>query len=430
MDSEFSNKPNVLVVDDEPSIRKVFTLVLQDMANVITAAEGFEALAKLREQRPEIALLDIRMPGMSGLELLKKIREIDQDIQIIMVTGVKELETAVESIKLGAYHYITKPFDVDELRSLVQEVLVLRRSCFSLKENNLSYENLILRGESLEFRKIIEEIEKNSQLDTNLLILGEPGTEKELVAYEIHSRSSRKNSRLLKISLTEENFSGSSQKFKDNLFAKTKLTSAGTVVLEGVEELNPDSQNLLFEVLTEEPRPNVRFITLTSADLKSLVEGGSLREDLFYLLSMVTIRVPALRERKQDLPILIKEYLAKYFLDFNKEISGLSGEVGELFLRYNWPGNLEELAATLKILVLGSCERLITLGELPLNFLLNLKAEEGEWLKTAKMNEPDLLDRFKRIFTQKTCQHFEGDVQKTSQFLGIGLDEVNQILKK
>lgn len=425
-----SVKPNVLVVDDEASIRKVFSLVLQDICLVTVASDGLEALTKLKEKKFDVVLLDIRLPGMSGMEVLKSIKEYDKEIQIIMVTGVKEIDAAVESIKLGAYNYITKPFDVDELRSLVQEVLVLKKSIFYLKEGSFFTKEFFLKGESVKFKKLVEEIEKLAGLNTNVLILGEPGTEKDAVAFEVHSQSSRKTSQIIKISLPLLGPENSEASFKEDMLSKIKMATGGTVIFEGVENLSLKLQEALFEALIEEPRGDVRFFSFSNLNLKILVEKSNFREDLYYLLSVSTITIPPLRERPEDIGLLLQEYSAKFISSFNKELAGFSGKAKELFLRYPWPGNLEELAAIIKMLVLqAKKEEIISLGQIPFVFLKSIKKEERTWLDEEGINWRALDGKFKKLFLEKALKYFDGDREKVVQQLMIEESEIEKLLK-
>jgi two-component system response regulator AtoC len=427
MTSQEIVKPSVLVVDDEPSIRKVFSLVLQDICQVITAAEGGEVMAKIKENKVDVVLLDIRLPGVDGVELLRRIKEFDQQVQVIMVTGVKELDMAVKTIKLGAYHYITKPFDVDELRMLVQEVLALKKDLFTLQEYSFFFKETLLKGQSVKFKKLTEEITRLAGSAGNILISGEVGTEKEEVAWEICQKNAGGSLRQpIQISLFPGGPELNELRITEVIFPRLRMAAGGAVILKGVEFLSPQLQKSFFDFLTTEPRPEVRIFTLADVDLKKEVEAGRFREDLFYMLSLSQITIPPLRERKEDIELLFEEYLKKYNFLYNKKITRLSGTVRKLLQAYFWPGNLYEMAALVEnLILLGSGEE-IFLYQLPLQFWVYLTDEQ---LAQEGLPRDYLRHLFKKFFVGSVLHSKGGDLSKAGQSLGLVAEEIKRILK-
>ncbi len=353
----------ILIVDDELSMREFLAILLENEGHTpIEAASGAEALEIVEKQDIDLVISDIRMPEMSGLDLLTRVKAIDSTIPFIMITAYASPEDAVVAMKGGAYDYITKPFKVDEIKNIVQGALKAPSPTATPPLAGTAYCGII--GCSTEMRKIFEIIERIAPTQASVLIYGESGTGKELVARAIHQKSKAAahpfvpiNCSAIPEGLVESelfghvkgSFTGATAP-KQGLF---KLADNGSIFLDEIGELPPFIQTKLLRVLqereflpvggTEPVKVNVRIISATNRDLEQEVVEGRFREDLFYRLAVVPIRVPPLRERKDDIPLLVEHFLEKYCRQFDKSIDGVSSYAMEVLMEYDFPGNVREL---------------------------------------------------------------------------------------
>ncbi|NOX24853.1 MAG: sigma-54-dependent Fis family transcriptional regulator [Deltaproteobacteria bacterium] len=352
----------ILVIDDELSMREFLQILLEKEGyEAAVAASANAALKALAEDDFDLIISDIRMPGMSGLDFLEQIRAGGRAVPLILITAYASPEDAVSAMKGGAYDYITKPFNVDEIKQIVRSALMDTRA--SAPPSGVeSFQNII--GQSPAMLKIFDLIKRIAPTHANILIQGESGTGKELVAQAIHKLSKAAGHRFVPIicnaipeSLFESEvfghakgaFTGATTD-KGGLFAEA---DKGSVFLDEVGELTPLIQTKLLRVIQErEFKPvgsphvvkiNVRVITATNRDLEQEVIAGRFREDLFYRLAVVPIRVPPLRERKGDVPLLVRHFLRKYAKLFAKNINELSSYAMEVLMNYDFPGNVREL---------------------------------------------------------------------------------------
>jgi len=393
----------ILVVDDELSIRESFSLILEGKYKLFLAASGEAALKTTADQKIDLVYLDIRMPGLNGLETLKRIKEIDASVEVIMVTAVNDVQKASEAVKLGARDYIVKPFDVDAILKLTE--MVLRRK--SLQREGKEAPQLIGQNEKMiEITKIIEKI---ASKDLRVLILGEPGTEKEMVAELIHAGSPRAASPFRVYDLSAQL---SPSEIRTNLFGMGKGST--TIELEKISGL------------FEEARGGTVFlnhIEYLPADLAAfqsvearLIAGSNLAEfpeksrESFDFFSEVLINLPPLRERTSDLPLLIKYYLDKFSEKYGKEGMEISPEAEELFSNYAWPGNTRQLESLLERLVITAPAAKINATDLPLDLLLKSPGAPGS----------DYLSAFEKDYIRKVFDSTGRDQEKTSALLGIG----------
>ena len=358
---------HILIIDDELSMREFMKILLEKEGHsVSTAAKATDALALMQEADIDLVISDIKMPGVSGLQFLSQIRDLGHNTPVILITAYASPEDAVMAMKGGAYDYITKPFNVDEIKSVIKSAI---NSSISGKAAQTSdsphwepFASII--GQSPEMVKIFDVIHRIAPTHANVLIHGESGTGKELVAKAIHDRSKVSTNNFVPIicsaipeSLFESevfghvkgSFTGASHD-KDGLFLEA---NNGSVFLDEIGELSPMTQTKLLRVLQErELKPvggnknikiNVRVISATNKDLEQEIISGNFREDLFYRLAVVPIRVPPLRERKGDVPLLINHFLKKYSKLFDKKITELSSYAMEVLMNYDFPGNVREL---------------------------------------------------------------------------------------
>ena len=366
--------PRILVVDDERSMRELLAIVLRREGYEVLLAENGRAAIDLLEREPvDLLISDIKMPDLSGVDVLRAAKKIDQDILGIMITAFASTETAVEAMRLGACDYLSKPFDVDLLKMKVREKIENRQ----LKQENLllkrtlglshQFSNIIGRSEPmLEVFKMIETI---ARTNSTILLTGESGTGKGLVAQAIHFHSLRRDKPMVSLNcgampenlLESELFGhmrGAFTGADSNKKGLLEVAERGTVFLDEIGEMSAVMQVKLLRVLQErrfrrvggleELQADIRVVAATNQDLTRLIAEGRFREDLFYRINVIPIHLPPLRDRREDVPLLAQHFLAKYSEQMGKEVSGVSHEALELMMRYDWPGNIRELENTIE----------------------------------------------------------------------------------
>lgn len=353
----------ILVVDDERSMRDFLKILLtKEGHQVATAPNGEEGLEFLQNSRCDLVITDIRMPGMDGLELLEAIKEDSPDLPVIMITAFASPNDAVQAMKHGAFDYISKPFNVDEIKSVVESA-IKKGSGESDHDRSIdTFPGII--GQSREMVKIFDMIKRVAPTPANVLIYGESGTGKELVAQAIHTHSHVADNSFIPITcsaipeelMESELFGHVKGSFTGAISDKRGLFQVadnGTAFLDEIGELTPIIQTKLLRVLQEREikpvggnqiqRINVRIIAATNRILEDEIKAGRFREDLFYRLAVVPIRVPPLRERKSDVPLLVNHFLKKYSNLLNKEVREISSYAMQVLMSYNFPGNVREL---------------------------------------------------------------------------------------
>lgn len=373
----------ILVVDDELGVRdSLYNWFREDGYQVGTAEDAKEALNKLQQTSWDIVLLDIKMPGVDGMELQKRIKQIDSNIIIIMITAYASVDTAVQALKEGAFDYITKPFDPDDMSHLIRNAVVQRK---------LAAENIQLRqkidalskfdeivGESPAMKRVFELVYTVAQTDATVVIHGESGTGKELVARAIHSNSPRRYFPIIPVNcgalpegiLESELFGHEKGAFTGAQYrrkGKLEMADGGTLFLDEIGNIGIKTQMDLLRVLETKQFTRLggnqviavdfRVICATNQNLEKSVEEGSFREDLYYRINVFSIYLPPLREHRSDIPLLAKHFLQKYALAMNKQITEISPEAMDLLVRYNWPGNVRELE--------NAIERAMVIGKPP-----------------------------------------------------------------
>jgi DNA-binding NtrC family response regulator len=383
-------KKRILLVDDEAGIRASLKVVLEPVYDTLSASSAQEGLDLFRRESPHLVLLDVIMPGMDGLTLLKTIRDEDARIPVIMLTGTKTVKTAVEAMKLGAADYLSKPFDVEELRLIVakaletgeleQEVLQLRAQV----ARRYSFHNLI--GKSPAMQEIYSKIEQVADTKTTVLITGESGTGKELVARALHYNSSRRdrpfialNSAALPETLIESELfgheKGSFTDAQSRRIGQFELAHGGTLFLDEIGDLSPATQAKLLRVLQEREftrvggtqpiKVDVRIITATNKRLDELVKREVFREDLYYRINVLVLHLPPLRERREDIPLLAQHILAKRTEGEGRPPQEFTKDALEILTAYAWPGNVRELENIVEQALIWSRGRPIEREHLP-----------------------------------------------------------------
>lgn len=418
----------ILIVDDEESFRHMLSVILRkEKYEVETASNGEEALQKISESPFDQILCDIRMPQMDGLEFLKEAQKAGVESTIIMMSAYGTIDTAIEAMKLGAYDYISKPFKTDEIiltlrkaeerEQLRKENQLLRREV----QREYSFENIVSKNPKM--KEIFEVIKKVAPYKSTILIMGESGTGKELVARALHYNSDRSKKPFIAVNcgaipenlLESELFGHAKGAFTDAIRTKRGLfeeADGGTLFLDEIGELPPPLQVKILRVLQEgeirrvgESKPikvDVRIISATVKDLAREVNEGRFRDDLFYRLNVLPIHIPPLRERKEDIPLLIDHFLKKFSQSTNKKVSGIDSKALEALMNYRWSGNVRELENTIERAVVLADGENILLENLPPEIreyreeersILPVVEEEYSIKKASKILETNLIKK-------------------------------------
>lgn len=430
-------KPTILIVDDETSIREAFLMVLQGEYNVLVAASGEAALKRIVDEKVDLVFLDIRMPGMDGIETLKRIKSLDDTIEVVMVTAVNDVQKARYSIELGANNYIVKPFDVDQIletakrlshKKILQEDLRCARE--RAKKELIGTE---LIGSSKAVKSAQKMIASFSQKDNSVLIVGENGSEKDIIANLLHRNSSRIQMPYKSIDLSNSHNDILSQ----ILFGEGKGDSVselekkgglledcggGTLVINHIENASQENQELFCELLTKKELRrvgsmssiaiDVRIIFTSTKDIKVLADEGSFNKKLFNLFNHSIIAIPPLRERPEDI-IQISNSLVEYFNSlYDKNIQELSPDIHRIFLEYSWPGNFTELSGILESIFLSGTVESIGIKDLPFFILMNSSERRS-------INSSELEENFEKKFIQAILERSNQDLQSASHLLDI-----------
>ncbi len=441
----------VLIIDDEPAHRLMVRVVLGDAGfKVLEADNGSTGLNLLRSKQVDAILLDMRMPGMNGLEVLQRLQEQGTFPPVIMLTAFGNVGSAVEAMKSGAFHYLTKPADNDELLAVIQKAVEHSRLALEnreLKKQIGQMRETRIIGDSAAIRRVVELIEQVGPSEANVLILGESGTGKELAAQLLHDRSLRAKGPLIKVncaalpeSLLESElfgyirgaFTGAAQD-KPGRF---QLASGGTLFLDEIGELPLTLQAKILRALQErivEPlggvapvNVDVRFIAATNRDLPAMIAAGTFREDLYYRLNVLEIRIPPLRERPEDIPLLVDFLLAKLGRKNSKPIRSVSREFLDALGRHEWRGNVRELENVLERSLILCRGDILDLRDLP----EHLQHKERPLLEPSLhvLNSP--LELAERQALEETLRKCHGHRERTAQALGISRRTLQYRLKK
>jgi DNA-binding NtrC family response regulator len=388
----------ILVVDDELSVRDSLRMIFKKDCQVITAGNAKEAWEKILSEEPDLIFLDILMPQKDGMEMLKEIRESHPFIPVIMLTATKTVKTAVEAMKLGAQDYITKPFDVEELKIIADKALESRdlkaenRRLQTAIEERYRFDNII--GKSKEMRDIYGTIRQIAERNSTVLIYGESGTGKELVARAIHYNSPRKNKSFVAVNcaaipetlIESELFGHEKGAFTDaqnRRIGHFELAHQGTLFLDEVSELSLPTQAKILRALQEREfarvgggktiQVDVRLISATNKNLEEMMSRGAFRSDLYYRINVVPLNIPPLRQRKEDIPLLVQHFLEKHAGSGQKRITL---EAMDILAAYEWAGNVRELENIIERVVVLSCADIITPNDLPSMLKATSKVEQ------------------------------------------------------
>ncbi len=453
----------ILIVDDEEIVIRSCRRILGDsnLYALDSAPGGMEALRKVDENEYDLLVLDIMMPGIDGLEVLQQVKERHPDVDVIMVTGLSQVQTAVKAMKLGAFDYLPKPFDPDELKHVVDRALERRRL---LQENrNLKsevgskyrFENII--GASAPMQAVYGLIAKCAPTNTTVLITGESGTGKEMIARAIHYNSLRKDQPFVAVDcntlsenlLESELFGHTKGSFTGAVANKRgmfEIANNGTLFLDEFGNIPLSTQAKLLRVVQEREfravgstvtqKTNVRLVAATNKDLKAMVAAGTFREDLYYRINVFPIHAPALRERRDDIPALAFHFLKNFCNELEKPVSEISEAAMSTLVHYDWPGNVRELENTIHRAVILASDKAIHQAHL-VNIIdssprLDLEVPRtGEDLKRLKkIAREKSVEEVEKLFIQETLKRNASNVTKSAEETGMQRSNFQALMKK
>ncbi len=445
--------PNIqlLIVDDELIVRESLGNWLKEEGYSVDSADsGLEALKKMDAKKYDLIVADFKMPGMDGIQLLEKCKKTDPELQVLVMTAYASVDTAVQAMKQGAFDYIVKPFDPENVTRIIER---------ALKFKMLEKENILLRkelekkygideiiGKSKKMEKVFDLIRTVADSEAVVMIRGESGTGKELVAKAIHANSKRKYGPLVALScgalpetLLESElfgyekgaFTGAQHSRKGRL----EMADGGTLFLDEIGDISIKTQVDLLRVLQEKTihrlgssKPitiDVRIVSATNRNLEKAVKTGNFREDLYYRLNVVTINVPPLRDRKEDIPLLTNHFLKKFTVENSKDIGGISGETMEILMAYPWPGNVRELENVMEHAVVVSKTGVIVPEDLPENVREEIHKTEAEAAAA-----PKSLEESEKIHIIKILDENEWNISRSAKDLGIDRVTLYNKIKK
>ncbi len=447
----------IMVIDDEPEICNILKEFLEGLGyQVITANSGPEGLNLISQNVVDVLILDLNMPGMHGIDVLKKVKLIYPNIFVIILTGFPSVDTAVESMKLGAFDYLVKPIDFKRLEVVLDRVFeqMVMKKRLNILEKKVRGEYLFegMVGQSFGMLNVFQMIKQIAPYSTNVLIIGETGTGKEMVARAIHNLSPRKNKPFVVINcaglvdtLLESELFGhvkgaftGAVKDKPGLF---EVANEGTIFLDEIGELPIGLQAKLLRVLeykeiqrigdTKTRKVNVRIIAATNVDLKSKVEEEKYRKDLFFRLNSFCINIPPLRERKEDIPLLCQHFINQLNKELKKDIKGISQNVLELFMELPWEGNVRELKNVIERSYIVAKSDIIDIDDLPDEY------KRPEEIRKNKLDEEDIfedspttLEELEKRYIAKVLKLTSGNRSKAARILGLSRRSLYRKLKK
>ncbi|RMF44868.1 MAG: sigma-54-dependent Fis family transcriptional regulator [Deltaproteobacteria bacterium] len=450
-------KNRILVVDDEQLIRWSLEQNLSKQGyEVATAASGEDALRAIQQDAPDLVLLDIQLPGMNGLEVLEKIKEQDEDIIVIMVTALGVLETAVKAMRLGAFDYINKPFNLDELAIVIRkafETKDLKREVAHLRSEQSSkygLENII--GVSKHIENVKAMIRKIAQSDAStVLIQGESGTGKELVAKAIHYESARVEKPFMAINcaavpetLLESELMGHEKgSFTDAKSQKKglfELADGGTIFLDEIGDMEMGMQAKLLRVLeerrfrriggTRDIAVDVRIVSATNKDLLKAIEEKTFRNDLYYRIQVIPIFLPPLRERREDIMPLVEHFIAHFNREFGKSVKGVSRMAEKFLLEYSWPGNTRELKNVIERAIILESDETLLLEHLPQEIVSKTTSVASGPIGFQLPPEGIDIEDVERELIRQALELSEGNQSKAAKKLNLGIDAFRYRMKK
>jgi two-component system response regulator AtoC len=435
-------RPIILVVDDDPGIREAFRLVLEDQYELLEAGDGPQALEHVQSTPVDLVLLDVRLPGMDGIEVLERIKAIDDHVEVVLVTAVQTIRAAVAAMKLGALDYVTKPFDEDEILPLIRRALerrALDREVVYLR-SELAREHDLDRlvGQHPLMQQLAQLIGAVARNPLTVLIVGESGTGKELVARAIHRQGPRREEPFVPVNVAaisetlieSELFGHEKGAFTGAVsrkLGKFEMAHRGTLFLDEIATLRVDLQAKILRVLQEREIErvggtrripiDVRVIAATNADVRRAIERGTLREDLYYRLNVVPIAVPPLRDRWEDIPLLVEHFIRRSNRLLHKSVTGISAAALDVLRGYRWPGNVRELQNVIERAVALVERPIIQVNDVPLDLMLpDLRHPVDD---PASLPLREARERFERQVVLRVLERVRWNQSEAARLLGL-----------
>jgi len=441
----------ILIIDDEEIIRDSCSQVLKKEGySVKVANDGEQGLAAFKKESFHVVFLDLKLPGIGGMEVLAKVNEDNPETPVIIITGFASIESAVETIKRGAFDYLTKPFSPEELRVVAKKAIESRKIFFEniylREELKKSTELGMVMGKSKSMEKVMDIVKRVSPTESTILITGESGTGKELLAREIHKHSLRRNAPFVVVdcgALVETLFEselfghvkGSFTGAHVTKHGRFEVANGGTIFLDEISNISLNIQAKLLRVIQEREvtrigstkgiKVDVRILVATNENLADCVKQGKFREDLFYRLSVVPVHLPPLRERKADIPLLVEHFLEKYSKRVRKQISGVYPAVLKALMKHDWPGNIRELE--------NSIERAVVLSqgdEIEVKDLVYHGIGSGSLLLNPVNGKYKTLEDVEKEYIKTVLQAHHGNKSRTAKILGIDRKTLSTKVKK
>ncbi|MCP4340665.1 MAG: sigma-54-dependent Fis family transcriptional regulator, partial [Desulfobulbaceae bacterium] len=456
-----TSRKMVMIVDDEPDMLSMLRLVIEKKcaSDVISAPSGLVALEQLQEYRPDVILTDIKMPDLDGLELLKKIREHDQTISVVIMTGYGTIDMAVQALKNGAYDFLQKPFDKDHIVRVIRNGLertALLRANYQLRERliNLAQPEGFI-GQSPALKRVLDLLAKVADTDATVLIRGESGTGKEVAAQALHKLSNRKKRQMITVNcpalpenvLESELFGYSKGAFTGAMQEKKGLfleAHGSTILLDEIADIPISVQTKLLRVLQEKEiqplgqnktiKVDVRVVASTNQDLETKIRAGEFREDLFYRLNVVTAVMPNLEEMKEDVPLLIHHFLAQFKQQYDREDLVLSADLLQYLYLKKWPGNVRELQNSVKRIVLLAAGERVEIADFTGSSDNNKQPEANnfESLYTSGYNDAkaEIITRFSTSYLRNLLTKHGGNVTNAATDCCLERQALQRIMRR
>ena len=459
---------NIWIIDDEESIRTICTSALEDLFNVESFSSASEALLALNSNKPDLIITDIKMPGMSGLEFLNKVSEKFPDLPTIIITAHANIDNALSAYKGGAFEYLTKPFDINEIRKLAIKATKTSKPA----QNDVAQDsNSEIVGKAESMQEVFKAIGKISKTDITVLIRGESGTGKELIAQSVHTNSTRSNEPFIAINvaaiphelLESELFGhekGSFTGAQSQRIGRFEQALGGTLFLDEIGDMHPELQTRLLRVLSshefyrvggQKPiKSDVRIIAATNQNIEDLIKTGQFREDLYHRLNVFRIELPPLRKRKEDIPALVKYFLKKSADEIKSERKDIEENAMDILNEYNWPGNIRQLENTCRYITVMAPSTSITIDDIPnevkniemitngstqvngLDPNINWEVTLSDHIRSVLQDQKDLTSLSKeleKILLQEALKASNGRRIDAAKILGLGRNTITRKIK-
>ena len=445
------SEATILVVDDEKNTREALSKILtEDGYDVIAASDGYHALDLIGRDLPDLILADLKMPGMSGIELLSRIRVKGYDFPFVLMTAYGTVDTAVDALKKGAEDYLTKPIDVEALQAQIKKILTRGRMVQEIKDlrerlrDKYRFENII--GNSPHMQSIFKTVHQIANSRATVLITGESGTGKELIALAIHQNGDRADKPYIKVTcsalsenlLESEIFGHEKGAFTGAIFSRQgrfEIADTGTLFLDEIGEISPATQVKLLGFLQDREfervggnrklKVDVRLIAATNKDIEKAVTEEAFRQDLYYRLNVIMIKMPPLRDKASDIPLLVDHFVKKYSAENNKKIEGVTQNAMVALMAYHWPGNVRELENMIERAVVMCNEH--TIGHR--YFPVVTDAQEADHGEIPPIPGSTLAE-IEKYSIQKTLEDVGGNRTRAAEILGISLRKIQYKLKE